>query len=245
MTDDDSKHGQDFVEACAHGDHVRALELFLAWPENMAMITEGFQVGTLSIKTWLLDLGVVPPTEMQYAFERAVSHGSMEWAAALAKAFKPDPKHYVHGMVSACGEGDLDMLQWMVTTFGKEAKNALASQHNYCLRLACTRGQLEVAKWLASLGPEFDVHVLADEPFKYACKRNRLNVVQWLVEDLGVNPRVDHDIGLALALLYESKETAAWLESTKGCSKQALKWWRAHRNDTWFRYVGSDNDPRP
>lgn len=64
-----------------------------------------------------------------------------------------------------------------------------------------------------SLGSEFDIHVLADDAFKYACKRNRLNVVQWLVRERGVNSRVDHDIGLALAQLYESKETAAWLPS--------------------------------
>ena len=245
MTDEDREHCDKFVQACSEGNLAQALDMYLAWPTNKTMINRGFRDGTLDIKLWLCDLEVVDPVEMEYAFSNALSRGCLSSAAVLAKAFRgPDPGQYFHGLVSACSDGNLEVLQWMMDAFGEDTRTALAGQHNYCLRTACTAGQLEVAQWLVALGPAFNVHVYSDECFKYACKRNQLSVVQWLVKDHGVDPRVDKDIGGALAMLTNSTATVAWLRA-QGCSGSALKTWRRIRNGMWFRYVSSDCDPLP
>ena len=61
-------------------------------------------------------------------------------------------------------------------------------------RMACNYGNLEVVKWLYSLGKNYkdigiiDIHILKEDAFKSACENNHLNVIKYL---LSIGNRID------------------------------------------------------
>ena len=45
--------------------------------------------------------------------------------------------------------------------------------------IACRNGQIEIAKWLYSLG-NVNIHTCNEQPFRWACYNGKIETAQWL-----------------------------------------------------------------
>jgi len=75
-------------------------------------------------------------------------------------------------------------------------------------------GHLEIAQWLWSLDPTFNVHQMEESAFRYACKRGYLKVAQWLWSlDHEINIHIREEEAFRWSCYYHKVDVAEWLLS--------------------------------
>ena len=108
---------------------------------------------------------------------------------------------------TAISYGYLDLAKWSLP---RENCNIQMT-----FRLACSKGHLQTAQWLYSLG-NVDIHAENEYAFRFACSNGHLEVAQWLYSLGGVNIHAEDDQAFRFTRRDrrdDHLELAQWLDS--------------------------------
>jgi len=72
--------------------------------------------------------------------------------------------------------GNIPMLKWWIE------KKPVFNDFVFCFHTSCLENQLEVAQWLLSLRPDFDVSINNEMIFCDVCFKGYLDIAKWLVQ---------------------------------------------------------------
>ena len=122
----------------------------------------------------------------------------------------------------ACGDGDLDMAQWLHVKFGMTADD-VRNDCNFALRHACCNGHLAVAHWLyTTFGlTADDARAMSNFAMRRACHGGHLAVVQWMhaVFNLTLDDVRTYDVDMFVFACKQGHLTIVqWLFITFGLS---------------------------
>ena len=78
--------------------------------------------------------------------------------------------------------------------------------------LSCSRGHLEVAKWLIETFDDINVHVYSGKAFRLSCENGHLEVAKWLLETFGdIDVHAKNDYAFIWSCYYGYLEVTKWL----------------------------------
>jgi hypothetical protein len=115
----------------------------------------------------------------------------------------------------ACKYGHLEIVQWLVETFGLTTED-VKSDNNLAFQWACGYGHLEVAQWLVRTFDLTAEDIRNDNyVFGWACFDRYLKIAQWLVETFKLTAEdVRSDSTFQWACEFGHLEIAQWLVET-------------------------------
>jgi hypothetical protein len=156
--------GSTFSRACAAGDLKTAAELLERHREQ-----------------WASASSAVARSLARECFFDACAAGNFTVARWLAEALSLTPgglqEHDSYALHCACRSGNLELVIWLVRSFGLGVNDPHAARG--ALRTTCAAGHVNVAAWLArsfQLGAD-DAH----EALRGACAAGHESAVRWLV----------------------------------------------------------------
>jgi ankyrin repeat protein len=158
------------------------------------------QAGSMMLVQWFVELGSVDINVSNIdgftALYMACKHGFINIAKYLVDCGAYPYTSNAYGMTllhASAGGGKEDITNWLLQTF-HDYILVDAQNYNGCTAfyLACASGHLAVAKALYQASPSvLDVHAFAVEDnnsaLHIACKNGQLEVVMWLVLELGLH----------------------------------------------------------
>lgn len=143
------------------------------------------KLGYLDLVQWLYSLDDFSPETNRLVFKSSCINNRLDVAKWLWSHVSfcqedndlVDPndvsKDWVDWTFSqVCSRGYLEMAMWL----HQEVFHSSEFEEPFCL--SCINGQLDVAKWLQSLGA--DIHVNGEKPFWQSCQYGRLEIAKWL-----------------------------------------------------------------
>lgn len=90
-----------------------------------------------------------------------------------------------HALVSYCAKGDLDVVEYLLTSKELITTADIYTSNNYPLKIACEAGRLDIVKYLLTskdIESHADISADNDMPLYYAVTENHIDIVQYLCE---------------------------------------------------------------
>jgi hypothetical protein len=91
----------------------------------------------------------------------------------------------------------------------------------FIFQVICYRGYIEMAKWLHSLG-RIDIHADDDSAFLWSCAGGCVEIAKWLHSLGGINIHVHHDRAFRHSCREGHIEMVKWLHSLGGINVNAI-----------------------
>jgi len=188
------------IDICTWLHSLKCIDFSLHFSESGDLATPPLHLaavnGHVNIVMWLMRDEVDKEVKGQYdttALMEAAHAGQMETLMALVVAgadINACDKNGVTGFHLACAEGHLSVVQYL---FSKGSSvNHADKNGKTAFMYACCGGHLEVAQWLVSAGANYHVtggsYDKLNTPVHLAAQNGNVDLVQWLVEDLHLDP---------------------------------------------------------
>lgn len=141
--------------------------------------------GHLPVAQWLFKIRKILPSELKTCMSYLCCHTAdnkdmeerqrevAEWLYSYVEVenYIHSSDYLLHQLISL---GKMTLLKWWI---GKKP----VADFTFCFYTSCMHNQLEVAQWLLSLEPDFDISINDEMIFCDACFRGNLQVAKWLV----------------------------------------------------------------
>jgi hypothetical protein len=98
------------------------------------------------------------------------------------------PDQLDEAIIKACIDGNLDEVDYLVTSFELKVHTNLGKEFNEAFDFACVNGHLPVVKYLINC-PELENHINNDnikDGFQSACYYRKMDIVNYLIMDFDI-----------------------------------------------------------
>lgn len=95
---------------------------------------------------------------------------------------------------SACWNGHLDIVDYVLTSSELKVKADVSCRGNIGIREACKANRLEIVQYLLTsqkLNKHANIYAKQSEGFRYACNNNDWEIVQYLIFDFNIKQKDD------------------------------------------------------
>jgi ankyrin repeat protein len=150
------------------------------------------------------------------------------------------PDQLDEAIIKACIDGNVDEVDYLVTSFELKVHTNLGKEFNEAFDFACVNGHLPVVKYLINC-PELENHINNDnikDGFQSACYYRKMDIVNYLIMDFNIE--LNDEIKGFLNLPNENIEPINIFKNHKDSFKEALNVFEARELEKQLNTIGNN-----
>ena len=150
------------------------------------------------------------------------------------------PAQLDEAIIQACITGNLDEVDYLVTSFELKVHTNLNQDFNEAFDFACVNGHLPVVKYLVNC-PKLELHINNDNikcGFQSACYYRKMDIVNYLIMDF--NMELNDEIKSFLNLPNEAIEPVNIFKNHKDSFREVLNMFEARELEKQLNAVGNN-----